>query len=452
MDRQYRILIVDDEPNIRSGLAKGLVTFADQIETAASANEAIDKFKANHFQLVIADVRMPGDRDGLDLISLVKQYNPDTAIIVITAHGSLETAIDAMRRGAFDFINKPIDLNLIRQRVAKAIERHRLQNENQQLKRKLVAAGEISGIVGNSQTVKDLFARIRQIATTNASVLIQGESGTGKELMARAIHDLSDRSNHPFVTVNLGALPRLLIETELFGHESEAPNEVIRHNPGCFEKAAGGTLFLDEITEIPLKNQVELMRVLETQRFTRIGSNTVQESDIRFVSATNRDVGELLQEGTFREDLYYRLNVVPLYIPPLRSRRSDIPLLVEHFLDRFCQRHGRPAKTFSAEAMQCMIAARWPGNVRQLRNVIERIVVIAAGDEIRVDDLPLELRTPTPATSHSLQTLAEATESAEKSAITAALIANDHHREQTARSLSISVRTLHYKMNKYDLH
>ena len=453
MNDGFNILIVDDEPNIRSGLAKGLAREADRIETAGDANQALDAFDAGHFQLVIADVRLPGDRDGLELISAVLRRKPETTAIVITAHGTVETAVDAMRRGAFDFITKPVDLNLIRQQVHKAIEHHRLRRENRELKDRLADAGEISGIIGNCAAMQEVFGQVRQVADTDATILIQGESGTGKELIARALHDLSDRAGGPFIAVNLGALPETLLESELFGHERGSFTGASRRKPGCFEQAGGGTLFLDEITEIPAKCQVDLLRVLETGRFARIGGEQLLESDARIVSATNKDVQQMIDEGTFRDDLYYRLNIVPIHVPALRKRREDIPLLVEHFLNHFCHRHRRQVKQIDRGAMQQLVAARWPGNVRQLRNVMERLVVTVTSDVIGVNDLPSDFcRSSQSDSASGLMTLAEVTEEAEKNAIEAALAACDCHREQTAKQLGVSVRTLHYKMSRYGLH
>jgi DNA-binding NtrC family response regulator len=448
----FHILIVDDEPNMRSGLAKGLAKEADLIETAGTVNEALDKFDAGNFQLVIADVRLPGDRDGLELVSLIHERKPETTAIVITAHGTVETAVDAMRRGAFDFITKPVDLNLIRQQVAKALNHHRLQAENRELKDRLADAGEISGIIGNCAAMQDVFLQIRQVADTDATVFIQGESGTGKELIARALHDLSSRSSGPFVAVNLGALPETLLESELFGHEKGSFTGASRQKPGCFEQSRGGTLFLDEITEIPAKSQVDLLRVLETGQFMRVGGEELLESDARIVSATNKDVQELIDDGTFRDDLYYRLNIVPIQIPALRERREDIPMLVEHFLNHFCQRHNRPPRKFADEAMHVLTAAAWPGNVRQLRNVMERLVVTVTDDIITAERLPAELHPMSRSTSGGVRPLVEATEAAEKDAIQAALAAANCHREETAKALGISVRTLHYKINRYGLH
>lgn len=447
-----RILVVDDEPNIRSGLARGLKETDNSIEVAGDANEALGYLTDQAFHLVIVDVRLPGDMDGLQLVTKILELEPSTAVIVITAHGTVETAVEAMRRGAFDFITKPVDLTLIRQQVRKAIEHHRLQRENRQLRDRLADAGEISGIVGNCSAMHDVYRQIRQVADTDATVMIQGESGTGKELVARAVHDLSNRSERTMIAVNLGALPETLLESELFGHEKGAFSGATRLKPGCFEQAIGGTLFLDEVTEMSAKSQVDLLRVLESGKFTRLGGEQVLSSDARIISATNKDVRAMIDDGTFREDLFYRLNVVPIHIPSLRERRADIPLLVEHFLQWFCQRHRRSKKVVSAEAMEMLASAQWPGNVRQLRNVIERMVVTTIGQVIATEDLPKDMSLRKRSGAPKITTLAEATEAAERQAIEAALLARDFHREQTAKLLGISVRSLHYKMSRYGLH
>lgn len=448
----FRILIVDDEPNIRSGLEKGLAQDSRFIKTAGDVNEALDLFDQDSFHVVIADVRLPGDRSGLDLVSLVRERSPDTTVIVITAHGTVETAVEAMRRGAFDFITKPVDLNLMRQQVQKALDHQRLRSENRELKGRLANAGELSGMIGNCSAMKSVFQQVRQVADTDATVLIQGESGTGKELVARALHDLSLRSNGPFVAVNLGALPEALLESELFGHEKGAFTGASRQKPGCFEQSDGGTLFLDEVTEIPSKSQVDLLRVLETGQFTRVGGEALLTSDARVVSATNKSIHPLIEDGSFRDDLFYRLNIVPIFVPPLRDRREDIPLLADHFLSHFCRRHSRSAKCISTEAIHVLTAAAWAGNVRQLRNAMERLVVTVAADSIEAGDLPSDLIQIGSSSNTTTRTLAEATDAAEKDAIQAALAASNCHREQTAKTLGISVRTLHYKMNRYGLH
>ncbi len=449
----FRILIVDDEPNIRTGLEKGLSREADSIETAADADDALAKFRSTPFQLVIADVRLPGVMNGLELIEQMLHSRPQTTAIVITAHGTVETAVEAMRLGAFDFVTKPVDLELIREQVRKAREHHRLRLENRELRNRLANAGEISGIIGNCAAMQDVLQQVRQVAATDATVLIHGESGTGKELVARALHDLSDRSNKSFVAVNLGALPETLLESELFGHEKGSFTGASRQKPGCFERAEGGSLFLDEITEIPAKCQVDLLRVLESGQYSRIGGEELLQSDVRLISATNKTAQAEIEEGRFREDLFYRLNIVPIRIPPLRQRRDDIPLLVEHFLMHFCEHHHREPKTIDSDAMQKLTTAQWPGNVRQLRNVIERLVVTVTCDVVRAENIPPELSPAANNVGNAIPTtLIEAVEQTEKAVITAALAACDCHRENTAKRLGISVRTLHYKMNRYGLH
>ncbi len=452
LSEKFGVLIVDDEPNIRSGLAKGLAAEADTIDTAADADEALLKFEAGKHPLVVVDVRLNCNMTGLELLKKIVQLRPHTAVIVITAHGTVETAVDAMRAGAFDFILKPVDLHLVRQQVRKARQHYELQQENLALRTRLADSGEMSNIIAGGTAMEDIFRQVRQVAATEATVMIHGESGTGKELIARALHDLSDRSGGPFIAVNLGALPETLLESELFGHEKGSFSGATRQKPGCFEQAVGGTLFLDEVTEMSAKSQVDLLSVLDTDDFTRVGGEERLISDARIISATNRSVLELIEEGSFREDLYYRLNVIPIELPPLRSRREDIPLLVEHFLEFFCTRHKRPTKRVSPEAIQILAAAAWPGNVRQLRNVVERLVITCAGDMIQASELPAELRKLTRENVRMPNSLAEAMDECEKATIQLALEACNLHRENTAKALGISVRTLHYKMGRYGLH
>lgn len=450
----FGVLIVDDEPNIRSGLAKGLATEADVLTTAGDAYEALEKFGEMTYQLVIADIRLGGKINGIELLRRILNIQPQTAVVVITAHGTVETAVEAMRAGAFDFILKPLDLNLVRQQVRKAREHYLLRIENRQLRDRLANAGEISNIIGGGAVMQEVFHQIRQVASTEATVMIQGESGTGKELVARALHSLSDRSAGPFVAVNLGAMPETLLESELFGHEKGSFSGASRQKPGCFEQAAGGTLFLDEVTEMSPKSQVDLLRVLESQQFTRVGGEKLLQTDVRIVSATNQSVPELIAERTFREDLYYRLNVIPIDVPSLRQRQEDIPLLADHFLKHFCARHQRETKEISPAAMRILVAATWPGNVRQLRNLIERLVVTHTGAVIREHELPIDLTPKVTSAADPIpaRTLAESVEVCERETITAALAACGFHREKTAQYLGVSVRTLHYKMGRYGLH
>lgn len=448
----FRILIVDDEPNIRSGLAKGLTNEATAIATADNADQALKLFQESDHQLVIVDVRLNCGVNGIELMRQLLLARPQTAVIVITAHGTVETAVEAMRAGAFDFIAKPLDLNLVRQQVRRAKEHCLLQKENRQLRGQLANAGEISNIIGNCTAMQEVFHQIRQVASTDATVMIHGESGTGKELIARALHNLSDRSAGPFLAVNLGAMPETLLESELFGHEKGSFSGAMRQKPGCFEQADGGTLFLDEVTEMSTKSQVDLLRVLETRQLTRVGGEQILQTNVRVLSATNKSVQALIDDGSFREDLYYRLNVVPIQVPSLRDRREDIPLLVEHFLRHFCERHNRTYREVAPDAMQILMNAPWPGNVRQLRNMIERLVVTLTGEQIRANDLPPELTPRSTSRTAVVRTLAEAVEECERTAIVTALETCDFHREKTAQRLGISIRTLHYKMGRYGLH
>jgi two-component system NtrC family response regulator len=447
-DRNFRILIVDDEPNIRSGLARALTSEAGTVTTAADAGEALTLFRRDGHHLVITDLKMPGALSGLDLVQRIKHERPETLILVITAHGSIETAVEAMRQGAHDYLSKPVDLNVLRLLVRNAYEHHCLAEENRRLRDRLTAAGEVPEMIGQSAGIREVFDRIRQVADTDVTVLIRGESGTGKELVARAIHNLSSRKDGPFLAVNLGALPEGLIESELFGHEVGAFTGATRRKAGKFELAEGGTLFLDEIGEIPPRTQVDLLRVLEQREVRRLGGETVIPLDVRLLAATHGDMETLVGEGRFRQDLFYRLNVVPLFVPPLRQRRDDIPLLVRHFLRQAEDRHRKDAKQVAAAAMRILCDCPWPGNVRQLRNCMERLVVTTEGATIHAEDLPAELRT---VPREAVVTLDQAVQEAEKTAILAALAQSNQHRERAAELLAISVRTLHYKMNRYGL-
>jgi two-component system NtrC family response regulator len=447
-DRNFRILIVDDEPNIRSGLAKALAAEADGVATAKDGTEALALFRQVHHHLVITDLKMPGAVSGLDLVKQIKHERPETLLLVITAHGSVGTAVEAMRQGAHDYISKPVDLGMLRLQVRHAYEHHRLVEENRQLRDRLAAAGEFPEMIGHSAAMREVFDLIRQVADTDVTVLIQGESGTGKELVARAIHNLGARKERPFVAASIGALPETLIESELFGYEKGAFTGANRRKPGWFEMAQGGTLFLDEIGEMPPKTQVDLLRVLEAREVRRLGGETVLPLDVRLLAATHRDMEALVAEGKFREDLFYRLNVVPLRVPPLRERRDDIPLLVQHFLRQAQERHRKEAKQVAGAAMRILCNGSWPGNVRQLRNCMERLVVTVEGSTIHAEDLPEELRT---SPRQGVGTLEEAVQAAERAALLAALAQCNQHRERAAHLLDISVRTLHYKMNRYGL-
>jgi two-component system, NtrC family, response regulator AtoC len=405
-------------------------------------------FEREMHHLVITDLKMPGELSGLDLVRRIKEQRPETLVLLITAHGTIETAVEAMRFGAHDYIVKPVDLGMLRLQVRRAFEHHELVTENQRLRQTLAAVGQFPDIVGQSAAIQDVFRQIRQVADTDATILVEGESGSGKELVARALHGLSARQQGPFIAVNVAALPETLMESELFGYEKGAFTGAIRTKPGWFESAHGGTLFLDEVAEMTPKSQVDLLRVLEQREVRRLGSDSPTPIDTRLIAATHRDVAEMVGTGAFREDLYYRINVIPIRVPPLRERRDDIPLLVQHFLARAAERHGRPPRRMAEAAMRLMCDYHWPGNVRQLRNVMERLVLTSPGTVVHVGDLPEELRL---VAKLEPVTLEAAVQEAEKHAIHAALVKCDQHRERTANLLGVSVRTLHYKMNRYSL-
>ena len=444
----FRILVVDDEPNIRAGLQRGLAHGGYDISTAESAGDALQLFRHDHHQLVITDLKMPGELSGLDLVRAVKHERPETLVLVITAHGSIETAVEAIRLGAHDYITKPLDLNLLRLQLRNAFKHHELVVENRVLRDRLLAAGQVPDILGTSAAMHDVFDRIKQVADADITVLITGESGTGKELVARAIHNLSARRNQPFTPVNAGALPDTLIESELFGYEKGAFTGAQRQKSGWFEMTQGGTLFLDEIGEVPAKTQVDLLRVLEQRELMRLGGTALIPIDVRLLAATHRDLAELISEGRFREDLFYRINVVPIRVPPLRERRGDIPLLTSYFLQQSCERYHCEPKQMAGAAMRLLCDFPWPGNVRQLRNCMERLALTVEGSTIHAEDLPGELKMSPPTTSRTLE---DAVQDAEKTAILAGLADCNQHRERTAHLLGISVRTLHYKMNRYGL-
>jgi two-component system NtrC family response regulator len=444
----FRILIVDDELNIRAGLAKALTNEAYSISTAENAAEAWDLFQREPQQLVITDLKMPGPKSGLDLVRQIKEEWPETLVLLVTAHGTIETAVEAMRLGAHDYIAKPVDLEMLRHQVRRAFEHYRLSEENRQLRQRLVDAGEFPEMIGQSVAMREVFTRIRQVADKEVTVLLQGESGSGKELVARAIHNLSPRKSRPFIAANVAALPETLVESELFGHERGAFSGAVRQKAGCFEIASGGTLLLDEVGDIPPKTQVDLLRILEQREVRRVGGESLTSIDVRLIAATHRNLPELVAEGKFREDLYYRLNVLPLRVPPLRERRNDIPLLVKHFVQLAEQRHGSEPKRVAGAAMRVLCDFSWPGNVRQLRNLMERLVLLTEGAIIHAEDIPAELRA-TPL-SESV-TLEAAVCQAERAAILAALEKCNQHREHAAQLLGISVRTLHYKLNRYSL-
>ncbi|MFB3908088.1 MAG: sigma-54-dependent transcriptional regulator [Candidatus Eisenbacteria bacterium] len=440
-----RILIVDDEPIVRSSLEHWFRDEGCVVESAASAKEALSKLASSSWDLFLVDIRMPG-MDGLELQARIRETHRDAIVIVMTAYASVETAVQAMKQGAHDYITKPFDPEQLEKMVRAAIEKRRLQKENVQLKRSLEEMEQFSEIIGNTPAIAEVLGMVESVAETDATVLIRGESGTGKELVARAIHAHSRRRYMPIVVVNCGALPDGVLESELFGHEKGAFTGAQYRRKGKFEMADGGSLFLDEIGDVSLKTQMDLLRVLEEKAIYRVGGNVRIPVDFRTIAATNRDLEAAVADKTFREDLYYRLNVFTIRIPPLRERREDIPVLADHFLKRFARSMNRPLTGFSPAAMKMLQEREWPGNVRELQNAIERAAVLRPNGEIQLEDFPFAQaaeETPEPG-AKSLQEL-------EKSHIQRILKETNGNISQAARILEIDRVTLYNKLRKYGI-
>jgi two-component system nitrogen regulation response regulator NtrX len=444
------ILIVDDEPAIQSALRGVLEDEGYRVTAVGSGAQALSLLADEAHDLVFLDVWMPG-MDGLDTLVQIKNLRPDTTVVMISGHATIETAVKATRLGAYDFIEKPLSLEKTLITVSRALEHARLERENASLRRRL---GERLEIIGESAAIQHLREQIATAAPTNGRVLIHGENGSGKELVARAIHALSARRERPFVEVNCAAIPEELIESELFGHEKGAFTGALSRRRGRFELADGGTLFLDEIGDMSLKTQAKVLRALEEQAFERVGGRETVKVDVRVIAASNRDLEALIAAGSFREDLYYRLNVIPIEVPPLRERREDIPLLIDHFVRIFCAENGKRIKTVSAEALAYFLAYEWPGNVRELRNMVERLVIMARRDVIGVEDLPAPLRpkeAPAGGAEARERSLREARDSFERAYILAELRANDWNMTRTAERLGIERSHLYRKIKAYGI-
>lgn len=440
------ILIVDDEKNTREGLARALKR-QYRVFTAESAETALSVLSEETVDLMLSDIRMPGE-DGLSLLKTVRQRYPSVLCILLTAYGSIETSVEAMKSGAYDFLTKPVNLDQLDIKLDQALKTRKLESENRELRKRLDDRYGFENIIGTSEPMQALFDTIRQVSPTQANVLIQGESGTGKELVARAIHRLSTRSDGPFVAVHCAALSATLLESELFGHEKGAFTGAIAQSKGRFELANGGTLFLDEISEIDLSIQVKLLRVLETRTFERVGGEKTLSTDIRVVAATNRNLKEYVEAGKFREDLYYRLNIVDIRLPPLSERKSDIPLLCAHFIKDFSQKNNREITGIEPAAMALLQAYPWPGNVRELRNIIERMIVLSHGSLLTVMDVPANIRDDAQKAAEAAgePNRTESLAQTEKRKILSALEAAGGNRSRAAVALGISRRTLHRKL------
>jgi two-component system nitrogen regulation response regulator NtrX len=444
-----RILIVDDERAIQSSLRGVLEDEGYRVTAVGSGEDALAVLADEVADVVFLDIWMPGT-DGLDTLDRIKRLRPETTVVMISGHGTIETAVRATRLGAYDFIEKPLSLEKTLLTVARALEHARLERENASLRARLDQRSEI---IGESPAIRSLRAQIALAAPSNGRVLIQGENGSGKELVARAIHAQSARHEQPFVEVNCAAIPETLIESELFGHERGAFTGAVARRRGRFELADRGTLFLDEIGDMSLQTQAKVLRVLEEQAFERVGGRDLIKVDVRVIAASNQELSTLIAAGRFREDLYYRLNVIPIEVPPLRARREDVPLLAEHFIRVFCAENGKRLKAISGEALAYFLAYDWPGNVRELRNMVERLVIMAPRDTIGVDDLPAPLRPKAvPSTSEPRDgTLREAREHFERAFILSELRANDWNMTRTAERLGIERSHLYRKIKAYGI-
>jgi len=441
---ELRVLVVDDEPHVRAALASWLREDGYQVLTAESGEQALDRLAARGAEILLVDIKMPG-MSGLELQARVRELAPETTVIVMTAHASVETAVQALKQGAYDFIVKPFDPESMSRLVAKAAERYVLLSENRAL-RERVSASEPQLIYGPRSPLVPVLAQLEQVAETDTSVLISGESGTGKELIAKLLHARSPRRHGPLVVVNCGALAEGVLESELFGHEKGAFTGALARREGKLEQARGGTLFLDEIGDIPPKMQVDLLRVLEERVVVRVGGNQAIAVDFRLVTATHRDLSEEIRGGRFRADLFFRINVFQLSLPPLRARMDDVVLLAEHFRARFAQQMNRRVVGFSREALASLRGQGWPGNVRELQNAIERAVVVCRGGTIEAEHLPFRAQPPEAAGGVDT-TLA----GVEERHIRQIVERCQHNVTQAAKLLGIDRVTLHNKLKRYGM-
>ncbi|HUX93527.1 MAG TPA: sigma-54 dependent transcriptional regulator [Ignavibacteriaceae bacterium] len=446
MNTKEKILIVDDEKIVRESLFHWFEEEGYEVDTAEDGENALKKFEKIKFDLLLVDMKMPG-MSGLELLSRIKSIDNDSVVILITAFASVPTAISALKNGAYDYVTKPVDPDELAHLVQKALEQKALKIENKQLKENLDEIIKPDNLIGESYQMKKIYELINTVAPGDTTVMIRGESGTGKELVAKAIHINSKRKYFPIIPVNCGALAETLLESELFGHEKGAFTGAQFKRKGKFEMADGGTIFLDEIGSVSLKMQIELLRVIESKQFNRVGGNEVIKSDFRIIVATNEPLEELVKTGKFREDLYYRLNVFSIVIPPLRERRDDIPLLASFFLKKFSLVMNKPAKKISKEAMDFLVHYDWPGNVRELENAMERAMVIGKVDTIIVDDLPFHVS----ANNFSNDENGKSLSAMEKKYIFKILNENNWNISRSASVLEIDRVTLYNKINKYGL-
>jgi two-component system response regulator HydG len=446
-----QVLIVDDEPEHAETMADALRKPGHVCTIVNGKAQAEAELTHGSFDVIVTDLVMETPRSGMEVLALCREHQPDAAVIMVTAHGDIPTAKDALRGGAYDFIVKPLDLVVFRNLVQRAAETVVLRHQNASLRGQVEAAYGFEGIIGDSQAIRQVIEAIRRVAPSQIPVLITGESGTGKELVAQAIHRHSKRAERRFVPFNAAGQAESLLEDQLFGHMRGAFTGADRDREGVFEYADRGTVFLDEIGDMPLSMQPKLLRVLEKGEVVRLGSNEPRRADVRFVSATNRDLRDMIKAGTFREDLFYRLRGVEIALPALRERREDIPMLVRHAVGKFAKELGRPMPAVSEPAMMRLLGYRWPGNVRELINVVHQMVV-TCGDEISLRDIPSDIRADDGEDSGSIGSLAGVgLDRLEKEAIRQTLAMTDGNREKTAQLLGIGERTLYRKLKDYGL-
>ncbi len=451
------ILIVDDEEIVRSSCLRILSSEPYMLDTAEDVGSALEKLQKTPFDLVLADLMMPG-AGGMELLKKIKEEQAETDVIIITGYGTVKTAIEALQYGAYDFIEKPFTPEVLLNAVARCLEKKRLLLENMRLRREINALYSLDNIIGTSREMQKIFKLIATVAPAGSTVLITGESGTGKELVARAIHYNSARREQPFLVVDCGTIPENLIESELFGHSKGSFTGAVTTENGLLETANGGTLFLDEVGNLPLSMQTKLLRVLQEKELRAVGSRKVIRVDIRFIAATNRDLSEMVREGAFREDFFYRLNVFPVNVPPLRDRKEDIPALAYHFLHKYSKELGRNVPHIAAEAMRQLIMHDWPGNIRELENVIHRAVIVCEGNALKPEHImtPTEDNFGTPKTLEELKKVKKdlrlkSVEDIEKNFLSAALQRNDWNITKAAREVGMQRSNFHGLLKKYNI-
>ncbi len=442
MDKKISILVVDDEESVRDSLSLWFTEDGYRVECAEDAKKALAILETGSFDIILTDLKMPG-MDGLEMLQRIKALNKDSIVIVMTAFASVDTAVKALKDGAFDYVTKPFDPDDLSHLIRNATKQISLSHENEVLKKRVDSLENIEDLIGKSEGIRRVLKEVESVAPTNSSVIITGESGTGKELVARAIHANSLRKFYPLVSVHCGALTESLLESELFGHEKGAFTGALFNRKGRFEMADSGTIFLDEIATISQKMQIELLRVLETKSFMRVGGNKEITSDFRVICATNRDLKSMVETGTFREDLYYRLNVMNIHVPPLRERVEDIPMLVEYFIKKYCVSMNRQPITIDSGALKRIMGYQFPGNIRELENMIERAIVVGNGKKIGVGDLPFG--------KDVIDSNVESLDDFEKTFILQILNKYSWNISRTAHALKVDRVTLYNKIKKYGL-